>query len=151
MRQEQRLRWILVGVGVVIALALATRLVSLALYREENLAGREAAQRIAESLRLPVEVLGDAASATIRYRRAARLLRGGPVFMRFEPADGVVSEMTLRYGLHRTDEAAATLHGHIPPWWLDTDDESASYWRDGHLEMWRRESDGACFVLMRGG
>lgn len=149
MRHQTVLR-VLVGLTSVAVLCVAAVLVRWLFYREVDAVGRAAQQRVAGLVGLPEEALKE---SDARCRTVGRLLRGGPIYLRFSDRSGAVQAVLERWQLTEQTGEPVVDRPSDPIWWPESNEaqQDFAFYENERMKAWVRRADRVCFAFISGG
>lgn len=132
--------------GIVAIVLVAGLLISRSLYRETTLEEQAAQERISALLDIPRELVVE---STAQYRRVDRLMRAGPLYLRFDGSERTLGAVLDRWRLEKSATEPLVMRESAPPWWPSQDFKSGDveYYKNSLMKIWVRRADQVCFVF----
>ncbi len=119
-------------------------------YREVELDGLEAERRIAVLTGLSPEMLR---GSEAKCHAISRLLRGGPIYLRFNGDEQTAGELKARRVLTGPVVKTLQVSECSPSWWQSAANQPPDYFDHyhGHMDVWISKRDYVCFIKVSGG
>jgi hypothetical protein len=138
-------------IGVAIALLVIGAGLRRLWYHEVDLEGRAAQERIATLVSVPSSLVD---SSSARFRGVARLLKGGPLYCRFDGEGGAFDALQRHRELTVSPARPIIDRPSAPDWWpppTAAGPPAFDCYDSTSMTVWVRKTDGVCFVFISGG
>jgi hypothetical protein len=146
-RFEKRLRATVNLLGVIVAVVVLAMGVRWLLYREIDIEGSGAQERISTLVDIPSDLIGE---STAHFRSIGRLMRSGPLYLCFDGEGGALSALQERWQLPAPSARPIVARASAPEWW-PRGDSTLDCYEGSLMTVWVRKTDQVCFVFRSGG